>query len=152
MSGILLQYTKEVSQRQKEIRMYNNYLKELKGQKLPGGFVITKPLNFVISAVIAAALSFAAVMYLIVAIATSNPDGTPEGYKRIYDPELVGCYTLVYKYGDGTPVFELTTPRGVEKVVGTENLQHSLDVYRSSGIYGLPHVEVIDPSEEVESK
>ena len=132
--------------------MYRKMLNELKGQKLPGGFVITKPLNFMISAVIAASLVFAAMMYLIVAIATSNPDGTPEGYKRIYDPELVGCYVLVYKYGDGTPVFELTTPRGVEKVVGTDNLQHSLDVYRSSGIYGLPHVEVIDPSEEVESK
>lgn len=132
--------------------MKRKMLAELKGTKLPGGFVITKPLNFVISVAIAAAIAFAAIMYLIVAIATSNPDGTPEGYKRIYNPELVGCYVLVYKYGDGTPVFELTTPRGVEKVVGTENLQHSLDVYRSSGIYGLPHIEVIDPSEKVESK
>lgn len=132
--------------------MYRKMLNELKGTALPGGFIITKPLNFVISCAIAAVAVFAAVMYLIVAIATSNPDGTPEGYKRIYDPELVGCYVLVYKYGDGTPVFELTTPRGVEKVVGTENLQHSLDVYRSSGVYGLPHKEVVDPSEEVESK
>lgn len=127
-------------------------LNELKGTALPGGFVITKPLNFVVSLGIAAALAFAAMLYLIVAIATSNPDGTPEGYKRIYDPELVGCYVLVYKYGDGTPVFELTTPRGVEKVVGTENLQHSLDTYRLNGVYGLPHVEVIDPSEKVETK
>lgn len=127
-------------------------LNELKGTKLPGGYIITKPLNFIISIGIAAVAVFAAMLYLLVAIATSNPDGTPEGYKRIHDPELVGCYVLVYKYGDGTPVFELTTPRGVEKVVGTDNLQHSLDVYRSSGIYGLPHVEVIDPSEEVESK
>lgn len=150
MSGILLQYTKEVSQRQKEINMKN--LNALKGTKLPGGLVITKPLNFVISVAIAAVAVFAAMLYLIVAIATSNPDGTPEGYKRIYDPELVGCYVLIYKYGDGTPVFNLTTPRGVEKVVGTDNLQHSLDTYRANGIYGLPHVEVIDPSEKVESK
>ena len=150
MSGILLQYTKEVGQRQKENNMKN--LNALKGQKLPGGFVITKPLNFVISVTIAAVAVFAAMVYLVVAIATSNPDGTPEGYTRIYNPELVGCYELIYKYGDGTPVFNLTTPRGVEKVVGTDNLQHSLDTYRLNGVYGLPHIEVIDPSEKVESK
>ena len=81
-------------------------------------------------------------------VGCGNNDGAPEGYRRVYDKELVGCYTLIAKYGDGTPVFELTTPRGVEKCVGYDNLQYSLDVYRSNGWYGLPHVDVIDPSEK----
>lgn len=74
----------------------------------------------------------------------TKDDGAPKGYKRIYERELVGYYQLKYEYADGTPVFEITTPRGVEKVVGRENLQESLDSYRSWGIYGKPHVEVDD--------
>ncbi len=58
-------------------------------------------------------------------------------YERISDSGLVGWYQLSYKYGDGTPVFKITTPRGVEKVVGYMNLQVSLDQYRDHGIYGL---------------
>lgn len=58
-------------------------------------------------------------------------------YERISDSGLVGWYQLSYKYGDGTPVFKITTPRGVEKVVGYMNLQVSLDQYRDDGIYGL---------------
>ena len=58
-------------------------------------------------------------------------------YERISDSGLVGWYQLAYKYGDGTPVFKITTPRGVEKVVGYMNLQVSLDQYRDDGIYGL---------------
>lgn len=81
-------------------------------------------------------------------VGCGNNDGAPEGYRRVYDKELVGCYTLIAKYGDGTPVFELTTPRGVEKCVGYDNLQYSLDVYRENGWYGKPHIEVIDPSEK----
>ena len=59
-------------------------------------------------------------------------------YKRVYDSELVGWYQLRYNLEDGTPVFEITTPRGVEKVVGEDNLQSSLDSYRDDRIYGLP--------------
>ena len=55
---------------------------------------------------------------------------------RITDPKVVGCYVLDHKLYDGTKVFRLTTPRGVEWCVGTENLQRSLDAYRASGEYG----------------
>ena len=66
-------------------------------------------------------------------------DGAPEGYRRIYKKELVGYYQLHHKLHNGEPVFLLGTPRGLEYVVGTENLQHSLDVYRENGVYGKPY-------------
>lgn len=59
-------------------------------------------------------------------------------YKRVYDSNLVGWYQLRYNLENGTPVFEITTPRGVERVVGEDNLQSSLDSYRDDKIYGLP--------------
>ncbi len=55
---------------------------------------------------------------------------------RVTDPKVIGCYVLDHKLYDGTKVFRLTTPRGVEWCVGTENLQRSLDAYRASGEYG----------------
>lgn len=55
---------------------------------------------------------------------------------RITNPAIVGCYVMDHKLHDGTKVFRLTTPRGVEWCVGTENLQRSLDAYRASGEYG----------------
>lgn len=57
---------------------------------------------------------------------------------RITDPKVVGCYVLDHKLYDGTKVFRLTTPRGVEWCVGIESLQYSLDTYRASGEYGQP--------------
>ena len=124
-------------------------LENLKGKKVFGGLVITKPVNFIISCGVAAVLVLTSLIWMLSFI---DNDGAPEGYRRIHNKELVGYYALLYKYGNGTPVFEVTTPRGVEKCVGYENLQESLDTYRMEGIYGLPHEEVIDPSEEKESK
>ena len=57
---------------------------------------------------------------------------------RVTDPKVIGCYVLDHKLYDGTKVFRLTTPRGVEWCVGTESLQYSLDAYRASGEYGQP--------------
>lgn len=57
---------------------------------------------------------------------------------RITNPAIVGCYVMDHKLHDGTKVFRLTTPRGVEWCVGTESLQYSLDAYRASGEYGQP--------------
>lgn len=56
-------------------------------------------------------------------------------HKRVYGNQ-VGAYELKYKLGDGTPIYTLVTPRGPEFVRGSENLQHSLDVYRENGTYG----------------
>ena len=48
-----------------------------------------------------------------------------------------GEFEYHHKLEDGTKVFRLGTQRGnVEYVVGEENLQHSLDIYRSNGSYG----------------
>lgn len=55
---------------------------------------------------------------------------------RVNNPAIVGCYVMDHVLYDGTKVFRLTTPRGVEWCVGTENLQRSLDAYRASGEYG----------------
>lgn len=55
---------------------------------------------------------------------------------RINNPAVVGYYNYHHKLYDGTKVFLITTPRGQEYVVGTENLQRSLDAYRASGEYG----------------
>lgn len=56
-------------------------------------------------------------------------------HKRVYGNQ-VGAYELKYKLGDGTPIYSLVTPRGPEFLRGSENLQHSLDVYRDNGTYG----------------
>lgn len=61
-------------------------------------------------------------------------DNQPK-YERVYGNQ-VGAYELKYKLGDGTPIYTLVTPRGPEFVRGSENLQHSLDVYRDNGTYG----------------
>lgn len=61
--------------------------------------------------------------------------GDQQEYNRVYGNQ-VGSYELKYKLGDGTPIYSLVTPRGVELVRGSENLQHSLNVYRENGTYG----------------
>ena len=58
-----------------------------------------------------------------------------------YDtPERItncGEFEYHHKLEDGTKVFRLGTQKGtINYVVGEENLQHSLDIYRSNGSYG----------------
>lgn len=62
-------------------------------------------------------------------------DNNQPKFERVYG-NAVGSYELKYKLGDGTPIYSLVTPRGPELVRGSENLQHSLDVYRGNGTYG----------------
>lgn len=71
--------------------------------------------------------------------ACGNNDGAPEGYERIYNKALIGYYELHHDLHDGTPVFLVGTPRGLEYWVGRENLQWSLDTYRENGVYGKPY-------------
>lgn len=61
--------------------------------------------------------------------------------ERVYG-DLVGAYEYTHNLGNGTPVFRLVTPRGPEFVVGRDNLQWSLDVYREDGVYGKDYKEL----------
>lgn len=81
-----------------------------------------------------------AVILGITFVGCSN-DGAPEGYSRIYNKKLIGYYELHHDLHDGTPVFLVGTPRGLEYCVGRENLQYSLDTYRENGVYGKPYEE-----------
>lgn len=67
--------------------------------------------------------------------------GCSDSNQRVYG-DRVGAYTLEYKLANGTPIYKLVTPRGVELVRGSENLQHSLDVYRENGTYGKDYREI----------
>lgn len=60
----------------------------------------------------------------------SLPELTPE--ERL---NKIGNYELSH-YINSEKVFLLATPRGVEYVLGEENLQYSLDTYRKNGTYG----------------
>lgn len=91
--------------------------------------VITKPINFVVSVTIMITLVLSAFIYMIKVVGH-------EEWPRIYDKNIVGCYVYIHKLYDGTKVYELTTPRGVELVRSEENLQLSLDTYREQGVYG----------------
>lgn len=81
---------------------------------------------------------FVVVVFGFMFVGCSN-DGAPEGYSRIYNKALIGYYELHHDLPNGTPVFLVGTPRGLEYCVGRENLQYSLDVYRENGIYGKPY-------------
>lgn len=110
-----------------------NKLNKLNGMKI-GKLTITNGKRFVTSL---------SVLLLMVVVLTTTLFKAIESEKdpmmiRITDPKVVGCYVLDHKLYDGTKVFRLTTPRGVEWCVGTESLQYSLDVYRASGEYGQP--------------
>ena len=106
-------------------------LERLNGMKI-GKIKITNGKRFVLSL---------SVLVVIVVVLTTTLVKTLGSEKdpmmvRITDPKVVGCYVLDHKLYDGTKVFRLTTPRGVEWCVGVESLQYSLDVYRASGEYG----------------
>lgn len=72
---------------------------------------------------------------ILLGIAMVGCGDNDQQHKRVYGNQ-VGAYELKYKLGDGTPIYCLVTPRGPEFVRGSENLQHSLDVYRDNGTYG----------------
>lgn len=80
-----------------------------------------------------------AIVLIGVLFTACSGDGAPEGYERIYNKKLIGYYELHHDLHDGTPVFLVGTPRGLEYCVGRENLQWSLDIYRESGVYGKPY-------------
>lgn len=67
---------------------------------------------------------------------------------RVTDANRVGWYQLSHKIERGIKVYDITTPRGVEKVVGSENLQSSLDDYRNNGVYNVDvkDMDKLDPS------
>lgn len=108
-------------------------LNKLNGMKI-GRITITDGKRFV--------LSLSVLLMLVVVLTTTlikviGSEKDPM-MVRITNPAIVGCYVMDHKLHDGTKVFRLTTPRGVEWCVGTESLQYSLDAYRASGEYGQP--------------
>ena len=70
------------------------------------------------------------------AMVYTRPTTTVNEYREELQNAKIGEFIGYAMDVDGTRLYLLMTPRGVEPVRGTSNLEWSIEVYKEKGIYG----------------